>query len=92
MVDSSVPPRMREPYRLAAPRKGGGLHEAAVGRADGELGRLGHDGGVDGGAGQVPEHLLDAQAGVLLVGDGGHHDLSGDSGGRRVPLGNERRS
>ena len=68
-----------------------GPHEAAVGRADGELRRLPDDGSVDGRSGQMPKHLLDAEAGVLLVGDGCHHDLPGKSSGRCVPAGDERR-
>lgn len=53
--------------------------EAAVGGADLSFGGLGHDGRIDVSRVEPGQHLLDTQAGVLLVGDGGHDDLSVDA-------------
>ena len=53
------------------------------------LGGLGDDRGVDGAGVEVGQHLLDAEAGLLLVGDGGDHDLAVDARAGRVPAGDE---
>jgi hypothetical protein len=60
-----------------------------MGGADLPFGWLGHDGGIDAGRGELGEHFLDAQAGELLVGDGGHDDLSVDARQGRVAAGDE---
>ncbi len=52
-----------------------------------ELGRLGDDGRV--GA-HRREHLLDAEACVLLVGDGGHDDVTAQAERRRLPARDQR--
>jgi hypothetical protein len=66
-----------------------GPDEPAVGSADLPLGGLGYHGGIDAGRVEPGEHLLDAQAGQLLVGNGSHDDLSVDAGQGGVPAGSE---
>ena len=63
-------------------------HEALVGDDQLELGRLGHDRrvGADGG-----QHLLHAEARVLLVGHGGDHDVAGQAGGGDLAAREQRR-
>src|SRR5215472_14996629 len=56
-----------------------GPDEPAVGGAGLALGGLGDHGGVDVGRVELGEDFLDAQAGELLVGDGGHDDFSVDA-------------
>jgi hypothetical protein len=63
-------------------------HEALVGDDQLELGRLGHDRGV--GLHRA-EHLLHAEAGVLLVGHGGDHDVAAQPGPRGLAAGEQRR-
>jgi hypothetical protein len=63
-----------------------GPDESAVGGRDGELGGFGDDRGV---GPYVLEDLLDAEAGVLLVGDGCDDDLSGQAESRRLAGGDE---
>src|SRR5207344_2279416 len=67
-----------------------GPDEPAVGDADLPFGGFGDDGGVDAGRVEVGEHFLNAEAGVLFVGYGGHDDLAVDSGMGRVAAGDER--
>jgi hypothetical protein len=65
-----------------------GPHESLVRDDQLELGRLGDDRGV--GAGR-PEHLLDADARVLLVGDRGDDDVPGQAERGGLAAGDERR-
>ena len=62
-------------------------HEALVCHRELQLGRLGDDGCVGGDAAQ---RLLDAEAGVLLVGDRGDHHVTRQRESRGFPCGDQR--
>ena len=66
-----------------------GPDEPAVGGADLPFGWLGDHRGVDAGRIELGEDFLDAQAGVLLVGDGDDDDLAVDASEGGFPAGDE---
>ena len=61
--------------------------EALVRHHQLQLGRLGHDRGV---RADPAQHLLHAEARVLLVGDGGHDDVPGEPGARSLARRDQR--
>ena len=62
-----------------------GPDESSVGGSDLPFGGFGHYGAVDADLAEVSERFGDAEAGELLVGDGGHDDLAVDAGQGRIP-------
>jgi hypothetical protein len=83
-VDAEVRPRA---VRGAPRHRDLRPHEPLVRDRDLQLGRLGHDRGVGAHGAQ---RLLDADARVLLVGDGGDHDVAGQAERRRLATGEQR--